>query len=201
MRTRTRWLSGAALAWGMACGSMFPAEAQQQATDRPAYTSAGELIRTDAYREWVYVTSGLGMAYGPAQAGPRRPPVFTNVYVNPPAYRQFMKTGTWPDETMFILELRASSTEGSINKGGHFQTDIVSVEAAVKDRKRFADGWAYFNFGMHGDRAAPLPATASCYACHKANAAVHQTFVQFYPTLMEVAQRLGTVNPGYRHFR
>ncbi len=68
----------------------------------------------------------------------------------------------------------------------------------MKDQKRFTDGWAYFNFGMHGDRAAPLPGTASCYSCHKTNAAVDQTFVQFYPTLMEVAQRLGTIRPDYK---
>ena len=98
---------------------------------------------------------------------------------------------------MFVLEIRASASEGSINKGGHFQSDIVAVEAEVKDSKRFPGGWAYFNFGKAGDRAAALPATASCYACHKANAAVEQTFVQFYPSLMDVAKRLGTVNAGY----
>jgi hypothetical protein len=200
MRYGTRWLFGGCLVWVSMFASTWSLGAQEQGTDRPTYTSAGELVRSDAYREWVYLSSGLGMVYGPAAAaGAGRPPMFTNVFVNPAPYRQFMKTGTWPDQTMFVLEIRASASETSMGKAGQFQADIVTVEAAVKDRTRFADGWAYFNFGMHGDRAAPLPATAACYSCHKANAAVEQTFVQFYPTLMEVAQRLGTVNPSYRH--
>src|SRR5947209_5496918 len=31
---------------------------------------------------------------------------------------------------------------------------------------------------------------AACYACHRNNTAVDNTFVQFYPTLFEVAKRL-----------
>ena len=52
--------------------------------------------------------------------------------------------------------------------------------------------------GTPGPQAAmPTPPTASCYACHRDNTAVDNTFVQFYPTLFEVAQRLGTVKPTY----
>ena len=89
----------------------------------------------------------------------------------------------------------------SINNGGRTQGEIASLEAAVKDRKRFPpDGWGYFSFdGEQGlaDRAAPLPATARCYSCHRDNTAVDNTFVQFYPTLFEVAKRLGTVKATY----
>jgi hypothetical protein len=200
MRARTRWLMCALFTWALVLMSRFPLEAQAQGTDRPAYSGAGELIRSEAYREWVYLSSGLGMVYGPAAAAAAgRPPMFTNVFVNPSSYREFMKTGVWPDETMFVLEIRASASDRSISNAGQFQADIVALEAEVKDQKRFADGWAYFNFGMFGDRAAPLPATAACYSCHKTNAAVERTFVQFYPTLMAVAQRLGTVNSTYHH--
>ena len=48
---------------------------------------------------------------------------------------------------MFILEIRASTSEGSINKGGHFQSNLVVVEASVKDEARFPGKWAYFDFG------------------------------------------------------
>ena len=34
-------------------------------------------------------------------------------------------------------------------------------------------------------------------AIHSTHTAVEQTFVQFYPTLFEVAQRMGTVKPTY----
>jgi hypothetical protein len=167
----------------------------------PRYTAAGELIRPTDFREWMFVTSGLGMTYNaPApqtsSGQPPRPPSFTNVYVNPSSYRAFMKSGQWPDKTMLILEIRASSSEGSINKGGHFQSTLVVIEAAVKDETRFPGKWAYFDFGREmKTQVQALPTTERCYACHAENGAVDNTFVQFYPTLLEVAQRMGTVRP------
>lgn len=177
----------------------------QQPSDGPRYTAAGELIRPADFREWMFVTSGLGMTYNPPAPrtgseppAPARVPNFTNVYVNPSAYRAFMTTGKWPDKTMFILEIRASSSEGSINKGGHFQSDLVVIEASVKDEARFPGKWAYFDFGrqMHAQVQA-LPPTERCYSCHAENAAVDNTFVQFYPTLFEVAKKAGTLKPGF----
>lgn len=174
--------------------------AQEPSADGPSYSAAGELMRPSGYREWIFVTAGLGMTYNaPATANPT--PNFTNVYVSPGSYRSFMKTGRWPDKTMFILEIRASTSEGSINKGGNFQTDLVAIEASVKDEARYpATKWAYFNFGRGAeakDRVEALPSTATCYACHSANTAVDNTFVQFYPTLLEVARRMGTVKPEF----
>ena len=172
------------------------------AAEAPAYTAAGELVRPAAYREWVFVSSGLGMTYGPAQAAAGRPPMFDNVFVTRSAYRAFMNTGTWPDKTMFALEIRRSLEQVSINNGGRTQGEVAAVEVAVKDVQRFKDtgGWAYFDFGA-GDRAraatTPLPSTASCYTCHAANTAVDNTFVQFYPELFAVATRHGTIKPTY----
>ena len=161
----------------------------------PRYTAGGELIRPSDFREWMFVTSGLGMTYN-QPTGAARTPNFTNVYVNPSSYRAFMKTGQWPDKTMFILEIRASTSEGSINKGGHFQSNLVVVEASVKDEARFPGKWAYFDFGRDmKPQVAALPRTERCYACHTDNGAVDNTFVQFYPTLLEVATKMGTVKP------
>src|SRR5688572_12424208 len=90
-------------------------ETGREVSGEPRYTPSGELIRPDDFREWMFVTSGLGMTYN-QPTGAARKPNFTNVYVNPSSYRAFMKTGHWPDKTMFILEIRASSSEGSIKK-------------------------------------------------------------------------------------
>ncbi len=159
----------------------------------PRYTTAGELIRPTDFREWRFVTSGLGMTYS-EPTGAARTPNFTNVWVNPSSYRVFMKTGQWPDKTMFILEVRASSSEGSINKGGHFQSNLVIIEASVKDEARFPGKWAYFDFGRDmKPQVRALPSTERCYSCHSENGAVDNTFVQFYPTMLEVAQRMGTL--------
>jgi len=185
----------AAAAWLVAS---WTASAQTQAGGGVlTYTTAGELVRPE-YREWVFLGAGLGMTYTPASTPPTastRPPAFTNVYVNPAAYRGFMKTGTWPDQTVFILEIRASATEGSINRGGHYQTGVLAIEAEVKD-SRLPGGWAFYNFGRAA-RAAALPKTAECYSCHASKGAVEQTFVQFYPALLEVARAKGTLNPSY----
>ena len=175
--------------------------AQEAPSDGPRFTAANELIRPADFREWIFVTSGLGMTYNEPAAAPNTPPrapSFTNVYVNPSSYRSFMKTGQWPDKTMFILEIRASQSEGSINKGGSFQGGVRIIEASVKDEARFPGKWAYFNFGPDmKERVAALPTTATCYACHSTHAAVDNTFVQFYPTLLEVAKEKGTLKASH----
>lgn len=177
--------------------------AQPAGDDGPRYVSGTTtLVRPADYREWVFLGAGLGMTYDPAPgAQASAPQAFSNVFVNPSSYRSFMKTGRWPDKTIFILEFRSSGSEASINKAGRFQTDFRALEAEVKD-SRFPDGWAFFNFGRAGslaDRAEPLAGNAvtGCIECHTKHTAVERTFVQFYPTLMEVARRMGTLNPGF----
>jgi hypothetical protein len=167
----------------------------QTATDGPQYNADGTLQLPANYREWVYLSSGLGMTYGPASTNPQIP-AFDNVFVNPSSYRAFVKTGHWPDKTMFVLEVRNATEHGSINNGGHFQSEIRAVEVEVKDEKHFPQKWAFFGFGKK-DTGTPNPATSSCNQCHGANAAVENTFVQFYPTLLEIAKAKGTLNAAY----
>lgn len=163
----------------------------------PEYTESGAVRFPADYREWVFLSSGLGMTYGPtAQASSS--PLFDSVFVNPAAWAEFKKSGKWPDGTMFILEVRRSVSEGSINRGGHFQGEIAGIEASVKDTKRFpGNGWAYFSFGGKGTvtEANALSTKSSCYGCHSANGAVDNTFVQFYPTAMPIARAKGTFRP------
>ena len=190
-------------------GAQAPA-APARVTDGATFAASGAVVRPADYREWVYVTSGLGMSYAPeAQqltapppGSTARPPVFDNVFVNRQSYRAFLQSGRWPDGTMFILELRRGERHVSIDTGGQTQGAMIGIEAAVKDSTRFAatGGWAYFGFGRVNalaESATPNPPTASFYACHGEHTAVENTFVQFYPTLFEVAQRFGTVKPTY----
>ena len=184
-------------AWAAVASSVL---AQQPVA--PAFTSAGQLVRPLDYRSWVFVTSGLGMTYGPAKPAEGQPPLFDNVFVTRDAYDEFLRSGTWPDKTMFILEGRRAEANVSINNGGHTQGQMAFMEAAVKDTARFKNtgGWGYFSFDSRGglvESAAALPPTASCYACHSANTAVDNTFVQFYPELFAVAKARGTVKATY----
>jgi hypothetical protein len=191
----------AACVFALSAAWSLSSQAQTRPPGAPAWAPTGQLERPADYREWVYVTSGLGMTYGPAQAAAGQHQMFDNVFVIPDAYREFLRSGTWPDKTMFILEMREAQTNVSINNGGRTQGGVMGIEASVKDRARFPNGgWAYFSFdGPQGlaTSAAPLPTTAGCYSCHSANTAVDNTFVQFYPTLFEVAKRLGTIKATY----
>ena len=166
--------------------------ADRPGPDAPQYTSEGRLRFPERYREWIFLSSGLGMTYGPlaSDAEPR----FDNVFVNPSAYRSFLDTGRWPDNTVLVLEVRSAESKGSINRGGHFQGNVIGIETHVKDERRFPRKWAFF--GFHGKSAIseePAPPTSSCYACHEPNGAVDTTFVQFYPSLTSVARAKGTL--------
>ena len=161
-------------------------------SDGPQYTSDGRLVRPDQYREWIFLSSGLGMTYGPlaSDAEPR----FDNVFVNPSAYKAFLETGHWPDKTVLVLEVRSAQSKGSINRAGHFQSDIVGIETHVKDEKRFPLKWAFFGFREGSKTSEPAAAaTSSCYSCHEPNGALDTTFVQFYPTLLPVAKDKSTL--------
>ncbi len=73
--------------------------------------------------------------------------MFDNVFVNPEAYRSFLATGTWPDKTVMVLEVREARDKGSINTRGHFQGEgVMGFEVHVKDDARFPGKRAFFDF-------------------------------------------------------
>jgi hypothetical protein len=158
----------------------------------PQFNKDSELIRPKDYREWIFLSSGVGMNYG---SGPLP---FGNVFVEPSAYRKFVETGKWPEKTIFALEIRQPATEGSINKGGQYQSKLLNLEFSVKDTARFPDGWGYFGLGTTAASAKAFGESAGCNACHLKNAAVEHSFVQFYPTLLEIAIAKGTLNSFYK---
>jgi Cytochrome P460 len=162
----------------------------------PSYTKDGEMRLPENYREWVYLTTGFDMAYSP-NAQPDHH-MFDNVFVNPEAWRAFRETGTWPDKTMLVLEVRGAVGKGSINQSGNFQDEsVMGVEVHVKDQSRFQGKWAFFGFRDRNTTAKMIPQTENCYSCHAEHGAVDTTFVQFYPTLMPVAKEKGTLGTSY----
>jgi hypothetical protein len=163
----------------------------------PEYTSDAQLKLPERYREWVYLTTGFDMSYNPAIQKMDHH-MFDNVFVNPEAYKAFVETGTWPDKTMLVLEVRGAKDKGSINQKGNYQdTEIMGLEVHVKDEARFPGKWAFF--GFDDDKTAKMiPAEADCYTCHAAHAAVDTTFVQFYPTLLPIAKSKGTLTAVYQ---
>src|SRR5260370_34658902 len=160
---------------------------QNSDAQQPRY-AGDKLVRPENYREWIFLSSGLGMSYNPSA---NEDEMFTNVFVPQASYREFLATGKWQDKPMFVLEDRGSETKGSINKTGHFQGDLHRMGVEVKDESRFSEKWAYFNFATDTKTAGANP-KAACWQCHNDHAAVENTFVQFYPTLKPVAQKFGT---------
>src|SRR5258705_1524234 len=134
----------AAVGLGLAYGVAFSLAAAAQQTpptnaDGPRYVNGTSLVRPTNYREWMFLSSGLGMTYTPPGNTPPPSPNFGNVFVNPSSYRSFMQSGKWPNGTVFVLEFRQSDSEASINKSGRFQTGLAALEAQVKD-SRLPDG-------------------------------------------------------------
>jgi len=174
----------------MACLALLAA-APGDKVPGPQYDEKGRLLRPADYREWMFLSAGYGMNYSP---GPDSHEMFTNVFVQRWAYDEFLKSGKWPEQSMFVIDERDAASRSSINQKGHYQTDLMGLAVEVKDSARFPEKWAYFVFSAEGKMAEAMPKGNPCWACHDAHAAVEHTFVQFYPTLKPVAKQFGTYN-------
>jgi hypothetical protein len=182
---------------GIACLALLAAApSEKEKSPRPQYDAKGQLLRPADYRDWIFLTAGFGMNYSPA---PGSHEMFTNVFVQRWAYDEFMKSGKWPQQSMFVIDERDTQSKGSINKTGHFQTDLTGLAVEVKDSARNPQTWAYYGFAADGaspdgKAAGAMPKGNPCWSCHEDHAAVEHTFVQFYPTLKVVARKFGTYN-------
>ena len=161
-------------------------ESVAQAMAKPAFTSAGELVRPEGYREWMYV----GTPLTPNDLNPPEAPFpeFHNVYIHPADYAHWKDTGEFRDGTILVKELVSVGSKQAVSGNGYFMGEFVGLEATVKDSGRFSDepgNWAYFSFGHAyplADATAAQP-TANCNACHAASAADDWVFTQYYPVL------------------
>jgi hypothetical protein len=176
-------------------GLTAPASQAAPSASPIVYTADGSLVFPKDYRTWVYLSTGFDMSYDNNGTG-MDVHIFDSVFVDPRAYATFQKTGTWPDKTIFVLETRQGAQRGSINKSGQFQTEVLGLEAHVKDVARFKSGWSFFGYNSKGP-SKPTAQTSNCNVCHEQHAAVDTTFVQFYPTLLPKAQEMKTLSAAY----
>jgi len=172
------------------------AAANGATADDPNYTPDGKLKPPADYREWIFLSSSLDMSYR-KRGDMMGHSMFDNIFVDPASYREFVKTGTWPEKTRLVMEMRGATKKGSINQHGRFQSgEPMGVEVHIKDSARFPGGWAFFAFGG-AEPAQQIPTGADCYSCHQEHGAVNTTFVQFYPTLLKIATEKKTLSPNY----
>src|SRR5262245_36575200 len=149
------------------------------------------LLRPDGYREWVFVGSSLGLRYDEGKKQPEQLE-YKNVYIDPAAYRAYKETGAFPEGTVLVLETAVGEEKNEPGLRGSFQKEFNGLAAAVKDKDRFPDGWAYFSFsdgpGKLKDKARPARA-AACYDCHRQKGAEDNVFTQYYPVLKAARRR------------
>jgi tetratricopeptide (TPR) repeat protein len=178
-----RGVLAAGLVW-VAALMLYPVGAQPPSKPAARYEGKDTLLRPEGYREWVFVGSSLGLRYDEGKRQPEQPQ-YSNVYIDPAAYRTYKETGTFPEGTVLVLEHAASEEKKQPGLRGSFQKEFSGLSAAVKDKDRFADGWAYFTFdGAGKTKASARPAKkAACYDCHREHAAEDNVFTQFYPVL------------------
>jgi hypothetical protein len=135
------------------------------------------LVRPDGYRDWILVA--------PATTATRTPSdrvSINRVYINPLGYREYEKTGRFPDGTVMVWQ----SVTGGPDTVPHAHEDSALL-VSVKDSRRFDGGWAFFDFtGLDGTamaRAQALPESSGCRTCHRQDAETDHVFTQFYPVL------------------
>lgn len=166
--------------------------------ERPAL-SGDEVTLPEDYLTWVFVGASTGLSYSERDAAPKSselsdPGLFHHTYLNREAFDHFSRTGTFPEGTMLVLEVRRPERKVSIQRRGWFEGDLVGRELAVKDHSRFEDDWAYFGFEEGTTTAKPFPRDA-CWSCHKEHGADDNVFTQFYPVLREAKAALGAGQP------
>ena len=149
-------LSGiAAIGAGFVLFRTTPVVAQAQRS-AAVFNSDGKMQLPTGYRRWVFVGAPLtpdGLNNGKANF-----PEYHNVYVEARNVDAYLKTGSFPEGTVFVKELThvldpafpdGSRTEPSGR--GYFNGAYNCMDVTVKDSKRFAktNGWGFFNFGHH----------------------------------------------------
>jgi hypothetical protein len=133
--------------------------AQMRYTDHgqpPVLDATDTLIRPVGYRTWVLVGRSTG-----------EPASRSKIYVDPSSYREFARTGQFPEGTLMVWEADVPAAEAS----GQPHGNSPLLLASLKDRTRFEGGWGYFDFtgsnGAIAAKARALPDSTGCRVCHE----------------------------------
>jgi Cytochrome P460 len=149
-------------------------------TSAAVFERGNTLVRPEGYRDWILVApSSMPSRSGGSAA--RAIPAH-RVYINPVGYREYEKTGRFPEGTLMIWE----SLNGGPDMAPHPHNESALL-ASVKDSTRFDGGWGFFNFtGIDGTvsaRAQAVTESSGCGTCHRQDAETDHVFTQFYPVL------------------
>ena len=172
----------------------------------PEYDTDGKLLRPTGYEKWVVVGTSIGLGYSDGdKKDPDNPGTFHNVYLQPEAFDHYVRTGEFPEQTVFIVtnnQSQPAKTKGPVSRLGFVAAPTSGLEVAIKDSKKYPDTWAYFMFHDKADEhdkvggsenyvrsAEPAFARKECYNCHAEHGAVDNVFTQFYSVLTTARQK------------
>jgi hypothetical protein len=171
------------------------------------FDSDGKMKLPTGYRAWVFVgapltpeclNDGKYNCDEPGGCTKSNFPEYHHVYVEKKNVDAYLKTGTFPEGTVFVKELTRvldpkypDCSRDEPSGRGYFNGQYNGIDVSVKDSKKFANsnGWGFFTFGHH-----PLPYNktsaerplAECAGCHLANVAkTDMTWIKFYPLLRD----------------
>jgi hypothetical protein len=160
------------------------------------FDSQGNLKLPTGYRAWIFV--GAPLTPNALNNGSANFPEYHLVYVQKKNVDAYLKTGSFPEGTVFVKELTRvldpTFPDGSRQEPsgrGYFNSQYNGIDVTVKDSKRFAktNNWGFFTFGHHplpyAQTAAESPST-ECAFCHiQFVAKTDMTWIQFYPLLRD----------------
>jgi hypothetical protein len=114
------------------------------------------LIRPDGYRDWTILAVPAGLhPLGIGGSAVVRRAAAHKVYIDRLGYREYVRTGTFPEGTLMLWE----------------SADRGTLLASVKDSARFDGRWGFFDFtgseGVLKPKARPLPESSGCRRCHR----------------------------------
>src|SRR2546430_2824445 len=116
-------------------------------------------------------STGLSYAAAPPPAAGAAPGMFHNVYVQPWAYREFIRTGAFPERTMFVLSFYEVSHKSAPARAGFYEGDrMPGIEVHLKQAGIDKTGWGFFGIGDGAVPATMIPGAAPCYSCHATRA-------------------------------
>src|SRR5215468_1226169 len=90
-------------------------------SEKPRFTTEGKLIPpgADVYREWIFV--GTPITPNDLNEGQAAFPEFHNVYINPSAWRDWKRSGTYPEGTVMVKELASVGAKSAPSGNGYFE--------------------------------------------------------------------------------
>jgi len=156
----------------------------------PVFDRGNVLFRPEGYRNWILVAPSAQRQSSDGGTSAIATPTY-RVYINSLGYREYKKTGRFPDGTMMVWE--SVAREPATGLRPHRQSGPL---VSVKDSSRFGGAWGFFDFtglgGAYMPSATVLPESSGCQGCHRREAETDHVFTQSYPVMQSAHRARGS---------